>query len=173
MTPVVDWKGALCEGADLPRFVLLAGLIRESANGNSILDIGCGRGDLQRFLPGFSYTGIDACSSSISTAEDRDSPLSTFLCVEAERWEPIGKFDVIVFNESLYYLRNFAGALSKYSGALTPGGLIAVSIFRRGGWRNPNRTALNTARDFMSAGSIHEVALTVNSAAWDILISRA
>ena len=41
---------------------------------------------------------------------------------------PKSGFDVIVFNQSLYYLTDPAGILKKYRTLLTPGGRIIVSM---------------------------------------------
>ena len=38
------------------------------------------------------------------------------------------RFDVIVFNQSLYYLTDPAGILKKYRAMLNPGGRIIVSM---------------------------------------------
>ena len=48
----------------------------------------------------------------------------------ADAWafESDERFDVIVFNQSLYYLTDPAGVLRKYRAMLRPGGRIIVSM---------------------------------------------
>jgi SAM-dependent methyltransferase len=70
-----------CERSQRRRFEVFADLY--AVAGKRVLDAGCGRGDLARFLldGGFafaSYVGIDAIPAVVAQAEGRALPRSTF-----------------------------------------------------------------------------------------------
>jgi 2-polyprenyl-3-methyl-5-hydroxy-6-metoxy-1,4-benzoquinol methylase len=172
-TPVVDWNTeTIGRGADYTRFLLLSAIIREHQTPGSVLDVGCGIGLLRPLLRDFTYTGVDLSQSDIATA--RASQLGTFVCANADEWEPDESFDVVVFNESLYYLSDFNAALRKYSERIKPGGILAASIFRKGGWRNPTTIAAKIARSHIMRTMKHikDVSITDGGLTWDIFVAR-
>lgn len=93
-----------------------------------VLDVGCGDGILQQRLAYERYLGIDASPEAIATARDREGERTAFLCADAQDVALDGEFDLIVFNESLYYLPEPIEALAHYRRSLAPGGVIVVSI---------------------------------------------
>ena len=105
---------------ELGRFSVVVGYLHELRPDSAVLDIGCGEGLLfKRLQPrGCSrYLGID-----ISAAD-------------AEYFVPSDTYDVIIFNESLYYFLDPVAAVVRYSSALRPDGIMIVSTFlssRRG-----------------------------------------
>jgi trans-aconitate methyltransferase len=173
-SPTVDWNPeTLGRGADYTRFVLLAGLIREFQPEGSLLDIGCGVGQLRKLVPDHAYTGLDLSLGDITKARITHQ-LDTFVHHAAEDWNPMGSYDVVVFNESLYYLRSFWGALEKYRAAIRPGGLLAVSIFRKYGWNSPTKRAVKQTREFVAqyCEPLKDVAISDSNLTWDLVIGR-
>jgi trans-aconitate methyltransferase len=149
--PVVDWGGTLGTGSDYYRFVLLAGMVGNMAQGPTLLDIGCGPGTLRPLVSRFDYTGLDLSESDIRTALERD-PGSRYILADADSWQSSQMFDVIVFNEVLYYLDDFDRTLHRYFNLLKDGGVLAVSIFnKRGLWKNVNMRALRATRKFLAS----------------------
>src|SRR5579883_2116641 len=147
-TSVVDWDpSSIGKGHDFARFALLSGLLREYVGGGSILDIGCDTATLKRLLGEADYTGLDARKDAIDTARSL-FPNSRFVCARAEDWMPDRTFDSVVFNESLYYLNDFAGSLAKFCRCLRCGGLLAISIYRHPRWFSPTHKALRESRRF-------------------------
>jgi len=58
-----------------------------------------------------------------------------FICADAERYAPEDTYDVIVFNECLYYFHKPLEAVDRYVTRLAPQGIVIVSTFpasRRG-----------------------------------------
>lgn len=98
----------------------------------SILDAGCGEGLLAEKLKLLNYTsylGLDVSREAIALATKRlGDDRSRFTVADAWAFETGERFDVIVFNQSLYYLLDPAGILRKYSSLLNPGGRIIVSM---------------------------------------------
>jgi trans-aconitate methyltransferase len=172
--PVVDWNPeTIGKGADFTRFIVLAGIIRSIKPGGTLLDIGCGVGDLRPLVPTHRYTGIDPHSQALRTAMNRH-PSDRFVCENSETWKPDQQFDVVVFNESLYYLSNPLAALMKYTEALNRGGIMALSIFRKGGWVNPATLALHDTKNHIRENMtlLRELAIKEGKLTWDIFIAR-
>jgi len=121
----------------LRRMDSLAGLVSilgycQFLNPASILDAGCGEGLLAeklKMLPYTSYLGIDVSREAIASATARlGDDRSRFVVADAWAFETDQRFDVIVFNQSLYYLTDPAGVLRKYQALLKPDGRIIVSM---------------------------------------------
>lgn len=121
----------------LRRMDSLAGLISilgycQYLNPASILDVGCGEGLLAeklKVLPYTSYLGIDVSREAIASAAARlGDARSHFAVAEAESFQSQTRFDVIVFNQSLYYLPDPARVMAHYRALLAPQGRIIVSM---------------------------------------------
>ena len=69
---------------------------------SSLLDVGCGVGTMADYLPALDYTGVDVSQKALAIARSRH--LGTFICSDAVSFRIDKKFDVILFNETLYYL---------------------------------------------------------------------
>ena len=48
---------------------------------------------------------------------------------DADVYRPVGTFDVIVFNESLYYMHDPLGVVERYRLALKQDGIVIVSTY--------------------------------------------
>lgn len=96
-----------------------------------ILDIGCGEGTLTDFLNGQqkkNYLGIDISSAAVEIGKSR-RPFINFQCISAESFQTDNKFDVVIFNEILYYT-NYKEIIKKYIEILNDDGLIIISLYR-------------------------------------------
>jgi 2-polyprenyl-3-methyl-5-hydroxy-6-metoxy-1,4-benzoquinol methylase len=121
----------LAELSELARFSVLAGYIWHLKPGGAVLDTGCGQGVLLRRLPVSCYSryvGIDLSGSAICVAQEHANERSTFLVADCEEYSPAEQFDVIVFNEVLFCLRDPLGTVERYARSLNPGGLLLVSM---------------------------------------------
>lgn len=100
----------------------------------SILDVGCGPGLLRERLDpaAFSeFVGVDVSEAAITEAVSRQHPRSRFLVGDVMSLE-LGRFDVIVLNEVVYYVADVPVFLARLRALLTPGGVVVVSM-----WRHP------------------------------------
>jgi 2-polyprenyl-3-methyl-5-hydroxy-6-metoxy-1,4-benzoquinol methylase len=100
----------------------------------SILDIGCGLGTLYSYIknqePGIGdkYTGIDI--SEEATKKNKNNFTDTkFLHFDYQLFDIADKYDVIIYNETLYYFtipqKTFLKSLTQN---LNEGGIIIVSM---------------------------------------------
>lgn len=99
----------------------------------SILEIGCGKAVLLQQLAreGFaSYTGVDLSKVAIAEAKKFSSADVRFIQADMQTFVPDGKYDVIAFNESLYYARQVSATFARFIPHLNTGGCIVVSAFR-------------------------------------------
>jgi 2-polyprenyl-3-methyl-5-hydroxy-6-metoxy-1,4-benzoquinol methylase len=120
----------------LPRYAVIEGWRRRFKPEGSVLDLGCGEGVLFEQIPAaerVDYTGVDLSQVAIDAASRkvRDTALERFICADLVTFEPTRRaaFDVIVFNEVLYYLEDPIAVVDRYRAVLARGGLIIVSVF--------------------------------------------
>ncbi len=120
--------GKLMErGCEQTRYRTIGEIVSALPVRSSLLDVGCGIATMVDYLPALDYTGVDVSQKALSVARSRHS--GTFVCSAAEDFHTEEKFDVILFNESLYYFENPMEQLTRYRGFLSEGGSIIVSIW--------------------------------------------
>jgi SAM-dependent methyltransferase len=119
-----------------PRYAVIEGWRRRLKPTGSVLDLGCGEGvvfDQIPLAPKVRYTGVDLSAVAIASAvtKVRDASLERFVCADLQTFEltPESRFDVMIFNEVLYYLADPLAAVSRYRSVLAPDGIIIVSVF--------------------------------------------
>ncbi len=98
-----------------------------------VLDVGCGTGIITNYIKFKNFLGIDISEDAIQKANKKEN--CAFLATNAEEFRTDKKFDVIIFNEILYYL-DAIKIMKKYEEFLNPEGIFVISI-----WENP-RTKL-------------------------------
>lgn len=113
-----------CERA---RYRALGEIVAALPKRSSLLDVGCGIGTMADYLPALDYTGVDVSRTALSVAQSRHA--GTFICAAAESFQPERTFDVILFNETLYYFEGPVEHLARYGEFLSQGGTLVVSIW--------------------------------------------
>ncbi len=116
--------------AEVSRYAVIVGYLEISKG--EILDVGCGQGFLfRKFRPyGYMrYVGVDISDAAIARLQDFADERTHFAQGDGDQYEPLGSFDSIVFNESLYYLRHPIDGLKRYANALKPLGVLIVSNY--------------------------------------------
>jgi SAM-dependent methyltransferase len=132
---------------ELPRHLLVAGLLRHYAPGGAILDIGCGSGGLIAPLrDSFGgvpsrYVGLDLSTRALDMAAERVRDLGESDAFTAElvqgsfdEYEARATFDAVIFSESLYYAPDPLRTVQRFLGALRESGIVVVTM-----WRRPSR----------------------------------
>ena len=110
--------------------LMIHAFYEQYGNHGTILDVGCGEGQLSDFLrpeDRVLYTGIDISDKAVEFAKTR-RPLATFRQSAAEVFNVDNrlKFDNIIFGESVMYM-DFKLILPKYRSFLSPNGTIFIS----------------------------------------------
>jgi SAM-dependent methyltransferase len=126
-----EWDYLRSSG-EAPRFGVVAAYCRKFAPGGSVLEVGCGEGILLEHLGRdfrADFTGIDISPVAVDRARALQDDGADFYCADAESFEPARKFDLVVFNEMLYYLDDPLGVVPRYEDALSDDGYFIVSMF--------------------------------------------
>jgi 2-polyprenyl-3-methyl-5-hydroxy-6-metoxy-1,4-benzoquinol methylase len=113
-------------------------LERHAVNG-SILDIGCGSGNTATEMATAAYqtyVGVDISEAALDKARRRSEECgrqdkNRFECSDFLSYVPTGRFDVILFRESMYHvpLGKVKATLERYSEYLKEGGVFIVRLF--------------------------------------------
>ena len=116
-----------------PRIAAMAMLLTRHVPRGRVLEIGCGEAVLlQQLNPTdyLSWVGVDISAIAIQRAQAFANKNVRYLMADMETMDPGGKFDVILFTESIYYAVNCVQLLQRYSKFLYPNGIFIVSICR-------------------------------------------
>ena len=110
---------------ELARFSVIVGYVK-------VLEIGCGEGLLQQRLQSQNYgrfVGTDISDLAIrkATADAGDNKC-TYLVADMDTYKPDGQFDLIIFNEVIYYSKYPLKTLQRMATYLKTNGLLIVTI---------------------------------------------
>jgi 2-polyprenyl-6-hydroxyphenyl methylase/3-demethylubiquinone-9 3-methyltransferase len=156
---------------EMSRYAVIAGYCLHGGDVSSVLDLGCGSGVLRRWLrplEAIDYVGVDLSKVAIDTASQEWTDDSTnFVAMDVATYAPDRKFDVIVFNEVLYYFEQPGDTLERFSAFLEENGRFVVS-----GWDGPeSRLAWRRSRG--SVQVVDEVQTRHRSGvSWQIRLCR-
>ncbi len=131
----------------------------------SVLDVGCGAGELAPYLMGSvsRYLGIELSSVAVHHAARRELSGATFAVADLNTFHTDETFDTVVFNESLYHARSPREALARFGRFVAPGGRIIVSVYEhialRGVWADVDAelVTLSRIRTKNARGQVWEV----------------
>jgi 2-polyprenyl-3-methyl-5-hydroxy-6-metoxy-1,4-benzoquinol methylase len=121
-----DWLRNIDERA---HHSVLAGYAAYLKPGGSLLDVGCGEGVFQEELRGAAgrYMGVDF-EQAIQKAQHKVNAVTRFVVGDMNEFTTSEQFDVIVFNESIYYLHDTLAGVQRYESMLAPGGVLLISM---------------------------------------------
>lgn len=135
------WKFESEKG--LTRYTVITGYIYYYKLGGCILDVGCGSGALINYLLENTYSkyiGIDISQVALNCARLKQKDNIVFIKTNISDYKPDEKFDVIIFNESIYYTNRPLKELGRYMHYLKNDGIFIVSIWDTYGtnifWKN-------------------------------------
>jgi 2-polyprenyl-3-methyl-5-hydroxy-6-metoxy-1,4-benzoquinol methylase len=130
-----DWQGLASYEDQRPRYQAIARIIREFHPEGSVLDVGCGEGILANYLsPAVRYTGIEPSAKALAAVSASKITCHHTTAEEFQSGEE--RWDIIIFNEMLYYSSDPEALLMKFANLLWPNGIIINSIYqKRNSWR--------------------------------------
>jgi 2-polyprenyl-6-hydroxyphenyl methylase/3-demethylubiquinone-9 3-methyltransferase len=140
--------------AEMPRYAIIGAYIRSQPVAPSVLDVGCGYGQLVTHFEASSvrrYLGIDLSSAAIDRANLHARPNVSFAVGDFAGWRPDTTFDLIVFNDTLYYAKHPVDVLERFADMLEDGGSLIVAMYRH---RNTMVIWKDIARRFASIDSV-------------------
>ena len=119
----------------LGRYSIIVGYLKMLKPGGSILDIGCGDGLVLEQLDSNDYSkyvGFDISAEAIRRVLKKAGENVEFIRNDMQTYDTSEVFDVIIFNESLYYVGDskILGILQKYKHYLKEDGISIISIFQ-------------------------------------------
>jgi 2-polyprenyl-3-methyl-5-hydroxy-6-metoxy-1,4-benzoquinol methylase len=119
--------------SELSRFSIVVGYCAFLKPDGFILEVGCGPGLLMRRLRKIGYAnycGVDQSKKAIEQAKVDENETTRFEVADAETFQPVARYDVIVFNEMMFYLTKPRETFLRYAEHLRPGGLLIISMYR-------------------------------------------
>lgn len=118
---------------EMSRYALISGYCEYGGDVSSLLDLGCGSGVLRHWLGRLGkieYVGVDLSKVAIETAKQEWTDGSTaFIAMDVATYVPVRKFDIIVFNEVLYYFDRPGEILRRFEGFLEQNGRFIISLW--------------------------------------------
>jgi 2-polyprenyl-3-methyl-5-hydroxy-6-metoxy-1,4-benzoquinol methylase len=115
--------------------------LEKYCNRGKILDLGCGSGNTGTELAQdcySQYTGVDVSEIAIKKAARRSRQcgrrnLNEYSQSDIVAYTPQGKYDVILFRESIYYIPRpkVAATLARFRLHLFPTGVFIVTVYSR------------------------------------------
>ncbi len=129
------WDG-LRDVAELGRYSIITGYTTFFCKQPRILDLGCGEGILQqKYAPGsyLHYTGIDFSDVAIANAQQLANQTTEFITGDLNKLNIAGSYDTIIYNESIYYLKDPKAAIQALFPHLNENGIIIFSIVDKHG----------------------------------------
>jgi 2-polyprenyl-3-methyl-5-hydroxy-6-metoxy-1,4-benzoquinol methylase len=128
--------GRLFDEGELVRYEEIVRFVMAHGDGPSVLDVGCGSGRLFGLLRSARisrYVGVDLSAEALAQIDRAGAENLASFRLEAHdagTWEPQAgeRFDVIVLNEVLYYMKEPARILARYARMLEPEGVLVVSL---------------------------------------------
>jgi trans-aconitate methyltransferase len=183
----VEWEAEYQRGLwsrlqgsqEYARYRLVSGFIQPDAKPIKLLDVGCGEGvilkhlDLGRIE---QYTGVDLAQAALDQITPK-RPQDRHVRSSVEDYMPADKWDVILFNEVLYYTSDPVSQLKRFEGSLTAGGCFVISMYRK---RNPlswNNRCIRRIQQYLGSAGYsvdHAVELVKlpQRISWVVLVAR-
>lgn len=146
----------------------------DDLSGRTFLDVGCGSGlmSLAAHRMGANVTAFDYDPASVSTSVAvRDAhagpdayPVMQGSALDAEFVRSLGTFDVVYSWGVLHHTGDLWGACQVVTGAVAPGGLLALAIYNDQGL--PSRVWTRVKKAYVEGGRVRRQALLAGYAGY-------
>jgi len=125
--------------AEEAHHLVIASYVNGLNRSDSVLDVGCGEGNLTPVLRRFGYgryVGIDTSGVAIAAAQRHADASTRFQAVPGDEYATQDRFDAIIFNETLNYFADPVRTIERFASLLTKDGVFVISLslvgFRNG-----------------------------------------
>jgi trans-aconitate 2-methyltransferase len=104
------------------------------ADPRSIVDLGCGSGNVTRLLserwPDAQIVGVDSSLSMLRQAHTATGgdPRITFVAADLAHWQPEAPVDLVYSNAALHWLPDHAAVFARVAAMVAPSGALAVQM---------------------------------------------
>jgi predicted TPR repeat methyltransferase len=162
---------------EFARYALLAAYIQRRGKAIYLLDIGCGEGIILKYLKPeliSQYDGIDIAQAALDRIQNRRSQ-DRYICSGIQDFSPDARWDVILFNEVLYYTDDPVEQIAKFESALTPQGYFLISMHRKSSPLAWNNRCIRAVRRYFSSASYKvddSIELATPECAWQVFVAR-
>lgn len=120
------------------RNYLIVNAVRQISDGakiNTVLDVGCGNGDLLKELSAklcrsgrkMDFSGYDVSEFQIEKNRSEGLPFNFRVADFNERVDSGSKFDIVICSEVIEHLKNWKKALENIAGINMPGGYLILT----------------------------------------------
>ncbi|MFZ0927696.1 MAG: class I SAM-dependent methyltransferase [Syntrophobacteraceae bacterium] len=119
----------------IARYSVLSSYMKHLGRPIALLDVGCGEGLILNFCDRkwlAHYSGVDISQTGLDRIKSL-LPTDRLICSGLEEFTSQEKFDVILFNEVLYYTADPESHLKRFRNYLNPGGFILISSWKHAG----------------------------------------
>jgi 2-polyprenyl-3-methyl-5-hydroxy-6-metoxy-1,4-benzoquinol methylase len=129
-----DWDFLFSED-EKGHYLAIINQLKSSNATPKVLDIGSGHGALYHYFKtsltgNFKYSGVDISENAIKKANEQFAE-ADFKVVNYDFESVNDKFDIVIFNEVLYYFVKPMKMLEKaFTENLLPGGVIIISMYK-------------------------------------------
>ena len=130
----------------LPRYGVLCAYMKGLGRPISLLDVGCGEGLILKFCSRdwlLHYWGLDISQSGLDRIKTV-LPTDRLICSPLEQFSTEQRFDVILFNEVLYYTAEPETYLDRFRNYLNPGGVFLISTSMGSAWFPRNNSGIRS-----------------------------
>jgi trans-aconitate 2-methyltransferase len=100
----------------------------------TIVDLGCGTGNVTQFLAGrwpqARIVGVDSSPAMLreARAATHDDPRCTFVTADLAQWQPDAPVDLVYSNAALHWLPDHAALFARVAAMVAPDGVLAVQM---------------------------------------------
>jgi len=169
----------LTSDAEYAHNLVVAGFVRRHAAPFCLLDVGCGSGAILRHLElsvVTHYTGVDLAQAALDRIEPKRAQ-DRYICSSLEEFNPDDKWDVILFNEVLYYTCDPVAQLAKLEKCLHPDGFFVISMHKKANPFAYNNRCIRQVRDYFARADYCvldavEVCRMASGAKWQVFLVR-
>jgi 2-polyprenyl-3-methyl-5-hydroxy-6-metoxy-1,4-benzoquinol methylase len=172
------WTSLLSDG-ERAHYSVVADFIQRRAKPGSLLDVGSGEGVILKYLNLdliAQYTAVDLTQTALDRISPR-RPQDKYICSSLEEFAPQDKWDVILFNEVLYYTHDPVAEMRRFENCLRPDGYFVISMHKKSSPLAYNNRCIRRVRAYFARAAYEiidavEISKLQVTARWQVFLVR-